>query len=68
MRLVGTRHLFNKPQLSRLFRTLVKMIKLAIKSKKIRKKFGLIDKAKRKLINNRKNTKYIGYILCLGEK
>lgn len=51
-----------------LFRILGKMMKLSIKSKKIRKKFSLIDNAKRKLISNRKNSKYTVYILCKGEK
>ncbi len=45
-----------------------KIIKLALKSKELRKKFGLISKAKRKLLS-RKNTKnYVGYILGVAWK
>ena len=45
-----------------------KIIKYAWKSKKIRKKFGEIGKAKRKLYKNKDARKFIGYVLCTGKK
>lgn len=51
-----------------LFKILGKMLKLAWKSKKLRKRFGLISKAKRNLIKGEETKKYIGYILATGWK
>jgi hypothetical protein len=49
-------------------KTTGKIIKYAWKSKKLRKKFALISKAKRKLYRNKKANKFIGCILCAGKK
>ncbi|MBD3352613.1 MAG: methyltransferase domain-containing protein [Candidatus Lokiarchaeota archaeon] len=51
-----------------IFKMLGKMIKLMLKSKKIRKKFGMISKAKRRLISNRTTKKYVGYLLLSGRR
>jgi len=40
----------------------------ALKSKKLRKKFSLISKAKRTFLRNKETSKYVGYILCVGKK
>ncbi len=52
----------------KLFKTLWKMLYLAIKSKKIRSQFGKISKGKRLLLRDKNAAKYIGYILIVGEK
>jgi ubiquinone/menaquinone biosynthesis C-methylase UbiE len=48
--------------------TIWEMLKLAMRSKRIRKRMGLISKGKRILLNDRVASKYIGYILCVGNK
>lgn len=51
-----------------LMKIMGKIIKYAWKSKKIRERFGVISKAKRKLYRNKEARKFIGYILCTGKK
>jgi ubiquinone/menaquinone biosynthesis C-methylase UbiE len=48
--------------------TIWEMLMLAMRSKRIRKRMGLISKGKRILLNDRVASKYIGYILCVGNK
>ncbi len=50
--------------ISRLWYTIV----LGLKSEKIRKKYGDINKGKRVLINDKVTSKYIGYVLGVGKK
>jgi ubiquinone/menaquinone biosynthesis C-methylase UbiE len=45
-----------------------RMMKVAFRSKIIRKRFGLISKAKRSFLQNKKSSKYVGYVLCVGKK
>jgi ubiquinone/menaquinone biosynthesis C-methylase UbiE len=52
----------------KLIKTLGKMLLLAAKSKKIRSRFGKISKGKRLLLRDKVTSKYIGYILVIGEK
>jgi len=52
----------------KLIRTLGKMLLLAAKSKKIRSRFSKISKGKGLLLRDKVATKYIGYILVVGEK
>ncbi len=44
------------------------MLVLAVRSGKIRRRYGKISKGKRVLLRDRVASKYIGYILCAGEK
>ena len=48
--------------------TLWEMLVLALKSKKLRQRFGKISRGKRVLLRDRVASKYIGYILCVGRK
>ena len=48
--------------------TLWRMLVLAVKSSKIRARYGKISRGKRVLLHDRVASKYIGYILCAGEK
>jgi SAM-dependent methyltransferase len=48
--------------------TIWEMLMLAMRSKRIRQRMGLISKGKRILLNDRVASKYIGYILCVGNK
>jgi ubiquinone/menaquinone biosynthesis C-methylase UbiE len=50
-----------------LFKILGRIIKYAWKSKKLRKRFGLLSKAKR-AFRNKQSKNYFGYILCVGKK
>lgn len=52
----------------KLIKTLGKMLSLAIKSQKIRSRFGKISKGKQLLLRDKDAAKYIGYILVIGEK
>ncbi|MDH5734395.1 MAG: class I SAM-dependent methyltransferase [Candidatus Bathyarchaeota archaeon] len=52
----------------KLIGTLGKMLLLAAKSKKIRSRFSKISKGKGLLLRDKVATKYIGYILVVGEK
>jgi ubiquinone/menaquinone biosynthesis C-methylase UbiE len=51
-----------------LLKTMGRLIKYAWKSKKLRKRFGLLGKAKRILFRNKEAKKYIGIIICVGKK
>lgn len=44
------------------------MLVLALRSKKMRQRFGKISRGKRVLLRDRVASKYIGYILCVGRK
>ena len=48
--------------------TLWEMLTLAMRSKRIRQRMGLISKGKRILLHDRVASKYLGYILCVGTK
>jgi ubiquinone/menaquinone biosynthesis C-methylase UbiE len=48
--------------------TIWEMLMLAMRSKRIRQRMGLISKGKRVLLHDRVASKYIGYILCVGKK
>jgi len=48
--------------------TLWEMLVIALKSKKMRQRFGKISRGKRVLLRDRVASKYIGYILCVGRK
>ena len=48
--------------------TIWEMLMLAMRSKRIRQRMGLISKGKRILLNDRVASRYIGYILCVGNK
>jgi len=52
----------------KLIKTLGEMLSLAIKSQKIRSRFGKISRGKQLLLRDRDAAKYIGYILVVGEK
>jgi hypothetical protein len=52
----------------KLIKTLGKMLSLAMKSQKIRSRFGKISKGKQLLLRDKDAAKYIGYILVIGEK
>jgi hypothetical protein len=49
-------------------KTIWEMLVLAARSKKIRQRMGLISKGKRILLHDRVASKYLGYILCVGQK
>jgi ubiquinone/menaquinone biosynthesis C-methylase UbiE len=49
-------------------KTIWEMLVLAARSKKIRQRIGLIGKGKRILLYDRVSSKYLGYILCVGNK
>ena len=51
-----------------LLKVLGRIIKYAWKSKKLRKRIGLLSKAKKKLFRNKEAKKYIGCVLCVGKK
>jgi SAM-dependent methyltransferase len=48
--------------------TLWDMLVLALKSGRLRQRFGKISRGKRVLLRDRVASKYIGYILCVGKK
>ena len=48
--------------------TLWEMLVIALKSKKMRQRFGKISRGKRVLLRDKVASKYIGYILCAGRK
>jgi len=48
--------------------TLWEMLVLALRSKKMRQRFGKISRGKRVLLRDRVASKYIGYVLCVGKK
>jgi ubiquinone/menaquinone biosynthesis C-methylase UbiE len=48
--------------------TLWEMLVLALKSKRVRQRFGKISRGKRVLLRDRVASKYIGYILGVGKK
>lgn len=48
--------------------TLWEMLMLAMRSKRIRQRMGLISKGKQILLYDRVASRYIGYILCVGKK
>jgi ubiquinone/menaquinone biosynthesis C-methylase UbiE len=48
--------------------TLWEMMVIALRSSKIRQRFGKISRGKRVLLRDRVASKYIGYILCAGRK
>lgn len=52
----------------KIIRTLWEMLVLALRSKKLRQRFGKISRGKRVLLRDRVASKYIGYILCVGKK
>jgi ubiquinone/menaquinone biosynthesis C-methylase UbiE len=52
----------------KIINTIWEMLVIAAKSKKIRQRIMLIGKGKGILVNDPVNSKYIGYILCVGYK
>jgi len=48
--------------------TLWEMLVIALRSSKMRQRFGKISRGKRVLLRDRVASKYIGYILCVGRK
>ncbi|UCD45395.1 MAG: class I SAM-dependent methyltransferase [Candidatus Bathyarchaeota archaeon] len=48
--------------------TLWEMLVIALKSSKMRQRFGKISRGKRVLLRDKVASKYIGYILCAGRK
>lgn len=52
---------------SKLLKTLWEMFVLALKSKKLRRRFGMISRGKRLLLRDNKVSMYIGYILGVGK-
>ncbi|MFH0851107.1 MAG: methyltransferase domain-containing protein [Candidatus Bathyarchaeota archaeon] len=52
----------------KLMGTLWEMLVLAVRSGKIRERFGKISKGKNVLLRDKVASKYIGYILCAGRK
>lgn len=52
----------------KIIKTLWEMLVLALRSKKIRQRFGRISRGKRVLLRDKVASKYIGYILCVGKK
>jgi ubiquinone/menaquinone biosynthesis C-methylase UbiE len=48
--------------------TLWEMMVIALRSSKIRQRFGKISRGKRVLLRDKVASKYIGYILCAGRK
>jgi ubiquinone/menaquinone biosynthesis C-methylase UbiE len=53
---------------SKIISTLWEMLVLALKSKRVRQRFGKISRGKRVLLRDRVASKYIGYILGVGKK
>lgn len=53
---------------SKIIVTLWDMLVLALKSERLRQRFGKISRGKRVLLRDRIASKYIGYILCVGKK
>jgi hypothetical protein len=51
-----------------LISTLWKTLVFALKSGKIRKRFGKISKVKGVLLQDKLTSKYMGYLLCVGRK
>ena len=52
----------------KLIGTLWRILVLALKSGKMRERFGRISKAKSVLLRDRVANRYLGYILCVGKK
>jgi len=52
----------------KIIKTIWEMLVLALRSKKIRQRFGRISRGKRVLLRDKVASKYIGYILCVGKK
>ncbi len=50
----------------KILKTLWEMFVLALKSKKLRRRFGMISRGKRLLLQDNEISKYIGYILGVG--
>jgi ubiquinone/menaquinone biosynthesis C-methylase UbiE len=48
--------------------TLWEMLVIALRSKKMRQRFGKISRGKRVLLRDKVASKYIGYILCAGRR
>jgi len=53
---------------SKLIGTLWRILVLALRSGKMRERFGRISKAKSVLLRDRVANRYLGYILCVGKK
>ena len=53
---------------SKLIGTLLKMLVLALRSAKMRERFGKISEGKSVLLRDKVASRYIGYILCAGRK
>lgn len=54
--------------LGTLMGTLWRMLVIALRSRKMRERFGKISKVKRVLLRDRATSGYVGYILCVGRK
>jgi ubiquinone/menaquinone biosynthesis C-methylase UbiE len=52
----------------KLLGTLWKVLVYTVRSEKMRKKFAAISSTKKTLIRGKETSKYIGYVLCAGEK
>jgi ubiquinone/menaquinone biosynthesis C-methylase UbiE len=52
----------------KIFATLWDMLVLALRSGRLRQRFGRISRGKRVLLRDRVVSKYMGYILCVGKK
>lgn len=52
----------------KILKTLWEMFVLALKSKKLRRRFERISRGKRLLLRDKVTSKYIGYVLCVGKK
>ena len=50
----------------KLLRTLWTIIGYTIRSSTMRKRFAMINEAKKTLLRDKETIKYIGYVLCLG--
>ena len=53
---------------SKIFTTLWGVLVLALRSKRLRQRFVMISRGKSVLLRDKVVSKYIGYILCVGEK
>ena len=51
-----------------LISSLWQVVKLGVRSGKMREKFGRMSKGKRVLLNDRETAKYVGYVLGVGRK
>jgi len=48
--------------------TLWRILVLALRSRRMRERFGKISKAKSILLRDKETSKYMGYILCAGRR